>query len=325
MLGIRLVECLLTIGTILILMFMIYAMNTCFLGLSVLRCISVSTKRSPYKKLFRGYLGPIRTKVKSRAMIHTDKIGPLGYCVLVATSTLRHVISRASFIIAIISVITGAAIWLLPDFGMTVDASGLIAMIKSPSFYALLVALILLFNLVCAQYWIWVEERQARAIAEAQISEILATRAQLSIDDPYPVPSPYGFISWMMKVHNEGASATNVHLNLCDIYPRLNSPYWDANYPYPIIQVGRVLDSNECHIHRGGVAIFELIQIWPVENDGILTSLNTRMPGNNQVKIERNAQWKMTYKLTAGTAEALEFTLLMDTRGDDLKVTKSDP
>jgi hypothetical protein len=233
-------------------MFMIYPMNTCFLGLSVLRCISVSTKRSPYKKLSRGYLGPIPT-VKSRAMIHTDKIGPLGYCVLVARSTLRHVISRASFIIAIISVITGAAIWLLPDFGMTVDASGLIAMIKSPSFYALLVALILLFNLVCAQYWIWVEERQARAIAEAQISEILATRAQLSIDDPYPVPSPYGFISWMMKVHNEGASATNVHLNLCDIYPRLNSPYWDANYPYPIIQVGRVLDSNECHIHRGGV------------------------------------------------------------------------
>src|ERR1700674_5197076 len=88
-----------------------------------------------------------------------DKIGVLGYCCLVGQVTVRHAISRASFTIAIISIITGAVPWLAPNFRMIIDASGLEAMLHSSKFYAAVVALIIIFNLICAQYRIWTEER----------------------------------------------------------------------------------------------------------------------------------------------------------------------
>jgi hypothetical protein len=103
-----------------------------------------------------------------------NKMGFLGYCGLVARTSVRHAISRAQFIIALISVITGAAIWLMPIFGMTIDASGLVAMLRSPSFYAMLVGLVIIFNLVCAQYWIWTDERASRIKAELQVAELFA-------------------------------------------------------------------------------------------------------------------------------------------------------
>lgn len=245
----------------------------------------------------------------------SDKIGVLGYCCLVVQFTVRHAISRASFIIAIISIITGAAPWLAPNFGMIIEASGLEAMLHSSKFYAGVVALIILLNLICAQYRIWIEERAARIKAVAQVAELTARHAQLSVGDPRSVPnSSSGTISWIIKIHNAGASAANVHMNLYDIFPRPKSQFWDAAYPYPVVQKGRTLDSNECHIHQGGEAIFELTKIeLAAHNSGFLTTLDIRIPGNNRVKIEPGERWeKMEYAVAAENSVMQKFTLRMN-------------
>jgi hypothetical protein len=83
------------------------------------------------------------------------KSSMLQYCKLVVRTAAHGVISRASFIISVLSLITGAALWLAPDFGMIIDASDLQAMLRSPKFYAAVVALVILFNLIFAQFQIW--------------------------------------------------------------------------------------------------------------------------------------------------------------------------
>jgi hypothetical protein len=98
----------------------------------------------------------------------------LVYSRLVFSFAARHAISRAQFIIAIISLITGAAMWLAPAFGMTIDASGLVAMLHSPSFYAMLVGSVFILNLIYAQYRVWVDERTTRIKAESQVAELSA-------------------------------------------------------------------------------------------------------------------------------------------------------
>jgi hypothetical protein len=241
-----------------------------------------------------------------------DKIGVIGYCCLVVRFTFRHAISRASFVIAIISIITGAVPWLAPSFSMIIEASGLEAMLHSSKFYAAVVALIIILNLICAQYRIWTEERAARTRAETQVAEMLARYAQLSVGPPYSVQdSSSGAVSWRIKVHNEGASATNVQMNLCNIPQRPKSQFWSHDFPYRIIQVGCTLNSNECHIHRGCDAIFELTKVWPAaHNSGFITTLDTN-PGSHQVKIELGERLEMRYAVTAENTDGLEFILIM--------------
>jgi len=107
-----------------------------------------------------------------------------------------------------------------------------------------------------------------QAEADAKIEKLERARAQLSVGDPYSVPnSSSGAISWMIKIRNAGASAANVHLDLWDISPPPKSEFWDAAYPYRVVQAGRTLDSNECHIHQGSEAIFELTKIAPAAHN----------------------------------------------------------
>jgi hypothetical protein len=105
----------------------------------------------------------------------------LSYCRLVFWIAARHAISRAQFVIALISFITGAAIWLAPVFGMTIDTSGLMAMLHSPAFYAILVASVFLFNLIYAQYLAWVDEHTARIKAEGDFSDDIRMNIDLKI------------------------------------------------------------------------------------------------------------------------------------------------
>ena len=205
----------------------------------------------------------------------------LGYCRMVFSFAVRHAISRAQFTIAVISFITGVAIWLAPAFGMTIDASGL--------------------------------------KAEETIAQLEQRCAILDAGEPYSV-SVSDFVSWRIKVHNAGASATNVKMDLCNITPRPKSQFLDRDFPYHIVQAGFTMDSNECHIHRGGDAIFELTRVWPAaHNSGFLTTLNTRLAHTNQVLIEPGEQWeKMEYMVTADNAEALIFTLRMQIRSGEV-------
>jgi hypothetical protein len=76
----------------------------------------------------------------------------LRYCYLVFWAAVPTSISWATFIIAIITIIAGAAIWLVLAFGIIIDASMLVAMLRSPEFFAILVGLVVLIRLFFAQY-----------------------------------------------------------------------------------------------------------------------------------------------------------------------------
>src|ERR1700738_5286027 len=89
-------------------------------------------------------------------------------------AALSSAVARANFIISIIIVIAGAAIWFAPSLGMTIDASELMTTLRSPAFLTALVGAVILFRLVCAQYWIWTEERASRIKAELQVEELFA-------------------------------------------------------------------------------------------------------------------------------------------------------
>jgi hypothetical protein len=93
----------------------------------------------------------------------------LRYCRDVFYVALRPSISWAQFIIAIIIIIVGCAIWLATGFGMTIDPSDLVTMVRSPTFYVMLVGVVVAVRLVFAQYWMWVDEHKARISAENQI------------------------------------------------------------------------------------------------------------------------------------------------------------
>ena len=208
---------------------------------------------------------------------------------------------------------------------MTIEASGLMTMLHSPALLTMVVGSVILFRLACAQYWVWTGENDARIKAELRVAELSARHAQLSICGPYSVlSSSSGAISWRIKVHNDGASAANVHMDLWNIFHRPKSQFWDAAYPYRIVQVGCTLDSNECHIHRGGDAIFELTRIEPAaHNSGFLTTLDTRTSGSNRVKIEPGEQWeKMEYEVTAENHDMLRFLLRMHANADGVAFEK---
>jgi hypothetical protein len=100
----------------------------------------------------------------------------LRYCGLVLLVALRHSVSWAQFIIAIIIVISGSVIWLAPSFGMSIDPSEFVTMLRSPTFLAGLVGGIIALRLILAPYWIWSDERNARIVAETQVAKLSAER-----------------------------------------------------------------------------------------------------------------------------------------------------
>jgi hypothetical protein len=249
----------------------------------------------------------------------------LRYCCLVFSAAWGHSRSWTQGIIFFILVIIGWAALLAPKFGMTIEMGDLMDLLKNPTFYAILFGSVVLLRLACAPYWVWSEELAARKRAESQITELTARYAQLFVSDPYSIPnSSSGAISWVIKIHNAGASAGNVHMSLCDIFPRPKSQFWDAAYPYPVVQKGRTLNSNECHIHQGGEAIFELTKIeLAAHNSGFLTTLDTRITGSNRVKIEPNERWeKMDYAVAAENAVMQTFILRMNANSQGVAFEK---
>jgi hypothetical protein len=107
------------------------------------------------------------------------------YCRLVLRTAFRHSASVAQAILFFILVIIGAAIWLLPVFGMTVNLSALLSIFAVPQFYAILFWSIVIVRLICAPYWIWKDERKARIVAEEaakpQMNTSLITNSEADI------------------------------------------------------------------------------------------------------------------------------------------------
>jgi hypothetical protein len=115
----------------------------------------------------------------------------LDYSCRVFLAALSSSVARANFIISVIIVIAGAAIWFAPNLGMTIDASELMTTLRSPAFLTALVGAVISFRLVCAQYWLWTEEHDARIKAESQTRNYLreSHRRQILLTMLYPSSS----------------------------------------------------------------------------------------------------------------------------------------
>lgn len=83
-------------------------------------------------------------------------------------SATRHQWRRPFFSFSSLSWIMGAAIWLLPKFGMTINSSALLAVLNNPQFYAILFGSIVIVRLICAPYWVRKDERDARLYGESK-------------------------------------------------------------------------------------------------------------------------------------------------------------
>ena len=101
------------------------------------------------------------------------------YFRLVLWTAFRHSASLAQAILFLVFVIIGAAIWFLPMFGMTVNSSALLDILGAPQFYAILFGSVVIMRLICAPYWVWKAEREARLLAEAKFDK----RARVLLDD----------------------------------------------------------------------------------------------------------------------------------------------
>jgi hypothetical protein len=83
----------------------------------------------------------------------------LVYIHLVLRTAWSHSASWTRIIIFYALVIVGTAILLMPIFGMTIDAAGLLALLSNSKFYAILFGTIVMIRLICAPYWIWKEDQ----------------------------------------------------------------------------------------------------------------------------------------------------------------------
>jgi hypothetical protein len=130
----------------------------------------------------------------------------LRYCCLVVWTAFRHSVSWTQFTIAVAVVIAGAAIWLMPYFGMTVDPSGLVAELRSPTTLAVLAGAIVLFRLACSPYWIWRDDQNAIAKSALEITRLTSTYCVLSINSLKMIED-HGRECWQLSVVNRGPAA----------------------------------------------------------------------------------------------------------------------
>jgi hypothetical protein len=124
-------------------------------------------------------------------------------------------------VIAILLAITARAlIWLVGDNEM----AGHALIIR----LCLMAAVIVIFPLVYCWKFVTAPAKVA-AEANETITQYEQRCAILEIGNPYSVSnSSFGGIRWMIKIHNTGASADNVHMNLCDISPRPRSQFSES-------------------------------------------------------------------------------------------------
>lgn len=122
-------------------------------------------------------------------------MGMVHYCRLVVWTAFRHSASLAQAINFFVLVIIGAAISVVAGFGMAIDASELLALLSNPKFYAILFGSIVLLRLLCAPYWIWKEEREARLKAED-----LVYHQFIDIEHSFLFLDPPDYESWKAKI-----------------------------------------------------------------------------------------------------------------------------
>src|ERR1700730_8219945 len=87
----------------------------------------------------------------------------LVYIGLVFRTAWGHSASLARNIIFYAIVIIGAAAFLVPTLGMTIDTAGLLSLLSNPKFGFGLFGAIVISRILCAPYWIWKDDQKTIA------------------------------------------------------------------------------------------------------------------------------------------------------------------
>jgi hypothetical protein len=132
-----------------------------------------------------------------------------------------------------------------------------------------------------------------------------------------------------MKVRNAGsAAARNVQMKLRSGNPEPNDSRWLGDYPYPVYRAG-IITNDPGQISALGSLInanddesYEIVCGWKAESGSFWTNLNTKGGGHNQIHIDTDERWRLSYEVTAENALPVRFDLDIFVEGDEVKVSR---
>jgi hypothetical protein len=218
--------------------------------------------------------------------------------------------TRKRFVIKLLlAIVTIAFIWLIG--GREIAGNALIVRI------ALTIAVIVILPVVyCWEFVITPAKMQAEA--DARIKQLKQTQGSLTISGPY-LHNNHRFKNknhWRMTVHNSGpATVRNVQMKLRSGACEPSDSNWIGDYPYPVYPVGAI-KSDPVHIVAIGRQInvdddekYEIICGWKADSGQFFTDINTRGGGHNDVQINLDERWKLSYEVTAENAPPIKFVL----------------
>jgi hypothetical protein len=136
---------------------------------------------------------------------------------------------------------------------------------------------------------------------------------------------------WRVTVHNAGpAAARNVQMKLRSGAEEPKDPRWSGDYPYPVSRVGTITN-DPGHINVPGQQInanddemYEIVCGWETERGHqFFTDINTKGGGHNQIQINSNERWKLSYEVTAENASPIKFDLEIFIENDGVKAIRT--
>ncbi len=134
---------------------------------------------------------------------------------------------------------------------------------------------------------------------------------------------------WRMMVHNAGpATARDVKIRLKSGAPEPKDSNWTGDYPYAVYPVGTI-KNDPGHINATGRQIntnederYEITCGWKSESGQFFTDINTKGGGHNNIQINSDERWKLSYEVTAENSSPMRFVVEMFIEDDEVKVAR---
>jgi hypothetical protein len=164
---------------------------------------------------------------------------------------------------------------------------------------------------------------------EARVRVLEQQRATLTLNGPllHNDPRFKNKKHWRMKVHNAGpATARDVKIRLKGGAPEPKDSNWTGDYPYAVYPIGTI-KNYPGHINAIGRQInandderYEITCGWKSESGQFFTDVNTKGGGHNNIQINSDERWRLSYEVTAENTSPIRFTLEIFVEDDEVKV-----
>jgi hypothetical protein len=122
------------------------------------------------------------------------------------------------------------------------------------------------------------------------------------------------------------AAARNVQIKLRSGAPEPKDANWTGDYPYAVYPVGTI-KNDPGHIGSIGRQIntndderYEITCCWKAESGQFFTDINTKGGGHNNIHINSDERWKLSYEVTAENTSPIRFVLEIFIDDDEVTV-----